>query len=112
MESSKPQQNPQDIEREVARRYQVLQQEVQALIGRIMELEDERKENMLVLDSVSKLEDDRKCWRMVNGVLFEKTKKDVVPELESMISNLAVVVKQLNEALLTKKQETSQLEQA
>ena len=34
-----------EIEREVARRYQVLQQESQTLLNRVMELEDERKEN-------------------------------------------------------------------
>ena len=33
------------IEREVARRYQVIQQEVKALVSRIMEIEDEQKEN-------------------------------------------------------------------
>ena len=68
-----------------------------------MEVDDERKENLLVLDSISKLEDDRKCWRLVNGVMFEKAKVEVVPELESMISNLRTVEKQLNEALGQKK---------
>ena len=58
-----------------------------------------------------KLEDDRKCWRMVNGVLFEKTKKEVVPELKVMISNLQNVCKQLNDTLLHKKQESFKLEQ-
>ena len=47
----------------------------------------------LVLESISKLEDDRRCWRLVNGVLFEKAKKEVVPELEQMIANLGAVVK-------------------
>ena len=37
--------NEEEIEREVARRYQVLQQESQTLLNRVMELEDERKEN-------------------------------------------------------------------
>lgn len=59
-----------------------------------------------------KLEDERKCWRLVNGVLFEKTKKEVVPELTSMINNLNTVIKQLNDALLLKKQETQNLEKA
>ena len=66
----------------------------------------------LVLDSLSKLEDDRRCWRLVNGVLFEKSKKEVVPELIQMINNLATVVKQLNEALVLKKQESANLEKA
>lgn len=59
-----------------------------------------------------KLEDDRKCWRLVNGVLFEKTNAEVRPELKQMISNLTQVIRQLQEALMQKKQESSQLEQA
>ena len=48
----------------------------------------------------------------MNGVLFEKTKLEVVPELLQMINNLTAVVKQLNDALLLKKQESAQLERA
>ena len=59
-----------------------------------------------------KLEDERRCWRLVNGVLFEKSKKEVVPELIQMINNLATVVKKLNEALVLKKQESANLEKA
>ena len=68
-----------------------------------MEVEDERKENQLVLESIGKLEDDRKCWRLVNGVMFEKTKAEVVPELETMVKNLLAVAKQLNDGLHQKK---------
>ena len=59
-----------------------------------------------------KIEDDRRCWRLVNGVLFEKSKKEVVPELNQMIGNLGTVVKQLQEALELKKQESANLEKA
>jgi chaperonin cofactor prefoldin len=58
-----------------------------------MELEDEKRENELVLESISKLEDTRKIWRLVNGVLMEKTKLDVVPEMRIVINNLNSVTK-------------------
>jgi len=58
-----------------------------------MELEDEKRENELVLESISKLEDNRKIWRIVNGVLLEKTKLDVVPEMRIVINNLNSVTK-------------------
>jgi chaperonin cofactor prefoldin len=58
-----------------------------------MELEDEKRENVLVLESISKLEDTRKIWRLVNGVLMEKTKLDVVPEMRIVINNLNSVTK-------------------
>ena len=91
------------IQREVAKRYNILHQETNALVSRLMEVEDERKENQLVLESIGKLEDDRKCWRLVNGVMFEKTKAEVVPELETMVKNLLAVAKQLNDGLHQKK---------
>ena len=50
-----------------------------------MEIEDEKKENELVLESISKLEDTRKCWRLINGVLMEKTKLEVVSEMRTVI---------------------------
>ena len=74
-------------------RYKQLQQEAQGLVTKLLEIEDERKENELVLESISSLEDNRKCWRLVNGVLMEKTKVEVVPEMRTVINNLNAVSK-------------------
>ena len=76
-------------------RYKQLQQEAQVLVAKLMEIEDEKKENELVLESISKLEDTRKCWRLINGVLMEKTKVEVVPEMRTVINNLDAVSKQI-----------------
>ena len=65
----------------------------------------------MVLESIKKLEDERKCWRLVNGVLFEKTKGEVVPELTGMIANLTNVAEQINKTLISMKQEQMRLEQ-
>ena len=77
-----------------------------------MELEDEKRENELVLESISKLEDNRKIWRLVNGVLMEKTKLDVVPEMRIVINNLNSVTKQITDSLVAVKQEIKNLEAA
>tara|TARA_B110000305_G_C19084491_1_gene467813 strand:- start:386 stop:658 length:273 start_codon:yes stop_codon:yes gene_type:complete len=77
-----------------------------------MEIEDEKKENELVLESISKLEDGRKCWRLINGVLMEKTKLDVVPEMRVVINNLNAVVKQITDTLVSVRQEIKNLEAA
>lgn len=53
----------------------------------------------LVMDSIKELEDPRKCWRLVNGVLFEKTKGDVMPELETSVKNMDNVIKQISDTL-------------
>ena len=65
----------------MALQYKKLQQETSYLVQKLMEIDDERKEHELVLNSLKDLEDSRKCWRLVNGVLFEKTKGELVPEL-------------------------------
>ena len=69
------------------------------LVQKLMEIEDEKKENELVLESISKLEDNRKCWRLINGVLMEKTKVEVVPEMRIVINNLNQVMNQITESL-------------
>ena len=82
------------------------------LIQKLMEIEDEKKENELVLESISKLEDTRKCWRLVNGVLMEKTKVEVLPEMKVVINNLAAVSNQIQTSLEAVKQEMKNLEGA
>lgn len=42
----------------------------------------------LVLETLEPLSGDRKCFRMINGVLTERTVKDVVPILKSNADNL------------------------
>ena len=79
---------------------------------KLMEIEDEKKENELVLESISKLEDSRKCWRLINGVLMEKTKLEVVPEMRVVINNLNAVVKQITDTLVSVRQEKKNLEAA
>ena len=82
------------------------------LVQKLMEIEDERKENELVLESISKLEDTRKCWRLINGVLMEKTKVEVVPEMRTVINNLNAVTKQITDTLVAVRQEIKNLEGA
>jgi len=82
------------------------------LVQKLMEIEDEKKENELVLESISKLEDSRKCWRLINGVLMEKTKLEVVPEMRVVINNLNAVVKQITDTLVSVRQEIRNLEAA
>ena len=98
-------------EQEVSIRYKQLQQETQVIIQKMMELEDEKRDNQLVMQTMGDVEDSRKCWRMVNGVLFEKTKADIIPELEVAIKNNDVVTKQLGDSLTQRKQEIMKLEQ-
>jgi prefoldin subunit 2 len=82
------------------------------LVQKLVELEDEKRENELVIESISKLEDTRKCWRLINGVLIEKTKLEVVPEMRVVVNNLSAVSNQITESLQAVKSEIKNLESA
>ena len=77
---------------------------------KLMEIEEQKKEHELVLESISKLEDTRKCWRLINGVLVEKTKLEVVPDMRVQINNFNAVGKQIQDSLVAVRQEIRNLE--
>lgn len=49
----------------------------------------------LVLETLEPLPQDRKCFRMINGVLVERTVKDVVPSLKTNSDGLRKVLEDL-----------------
>ncbi|KAJ7167515.1 Prefoldin beta-like protein, partial [Mycena filopes] len=84
------------------------QAELQGLAGKIGELEQEADEHSLVLTTLNEAlaeEPDRKCFRLIGGVLVERTVKDVVPTLQSNRDNIKKVVDNLAEQYRTKEDE-------
>lgn len=49
----------------------------------------------LVLETLTPLPGDRKCFRMINGVLVERTVKDVLPALQTNSDGLKKVLDEL-----------------
>ncbi|KAF3055837.1 putative prefoldin subunit 2 [Daldinia childiae] len=49
----------------------------------------------LVLDTLEPLPRDRKCFRMINGVLVERTVQDVIPALKTNAEGLKKVLDDL-----------------
>ena len=49
----------------------------------------------LVLETLNPLPQDRKCFRMINGVLVERTVKDVMPALQTNSEGLKKVLEEL-----------------
>jgi prefoldin subunit 2 len=48
-----------------------------------------------VLDTLDPLKPDRKCFRMINGVLVERTVKDIKPALQINSDGLKKVLEEL-----------------
>ncbi|KAG2222084.1 hypothetical protein INT45_007970 [Circinella minor] len=77
---------------------------------KIGELESEVEEHKLVIDSIKPLEADRKCFRMVGGVLVERTVKEVLPALETNFNGIQQVIQQLLQSYKRKEQEFQQFQ--
>ncbi|KIS66703.1 tubulin-binding prefolding complex subunit GIM4 [Mycosarcoma maydis] len=97
-------------EQEAAQLYQSRRSELQGIASKIGELEGEADEHKLVIDTLteaSKADPDRKCFRLIGGVLVERTVKEVLPALQTNLEGL----KQILETLLKQyKQKESELQ--
>ncbi|KAL2826806.1 prefoldin subunit 2 [Aspergillus cavernicola] len=68
---------------------------LQQLAQKIGDIEQEAEEHKLVIDTLDPLPQDRKCFRMVNGVLVERTVDDVLPSLKTNSDGLKQVLEEL-----------------
>lgn len=99
---------PQLSDQEIQQTYSRFQNELQTLAGKIGELEQEAEEHTLVLatlDEALAKEPDRKCFRLIGGVLVERTVKEVVPALRTNRDGIRKVVTTLADQIKAKEQE-------
>ncbi|RUP43500.1 Prefoldin [Jimgerdemannia flammicorona] len=79
-------------ETEIMNTYNQYKSELQSLAQKVGELEAEVEEHKLVIDTIAPLNSDRKCFRMVGGVLVERTVKDVLPALKTNYEGVSSLV--------------------
>ncbi|KIM68931.1 hypothetical protein SCLCIDRAFT_902771 [Scleroderma citrinum Foug A] len=95
-------------EQDIQQTYSRLQSDLQTLAGKIGELEQEAEEHTLVLatlDEALEKEPGRKCFRLIGGVLVERTVKEVVPALRTNRDGIAKVVSTLTDQIKAKENE-------
>ncbi|KAK3383114.1 Prefoldin beta-like protein [Lasiosphaeria ovina] len=85
--------------------YTTYKNTLQALAQKIGDVEQEAEEHKLVLDTLGPLPGDRKCFRMINGVLVERTVTDVIPALETNAEGLKNVLEDLVKQYKSKQEE-------
>merc|ERR1712026_88207 len=90
---------------EIVQGFQQMCQMQRQLHQKLAEIKQERGEHELVADTLRKAEPERKAWRLVGGVLTERTVGEVLPALESQIENLSTVIKTLEEQMDSKAKE-------
>eukprot|EP00040_Diaphanoeca_grandis_P017101 m.88725 g.88725 ORF g.88725 m.88725 type:complete len:137 (+) comp26229_c1_seq1:64-474(+) len=83
-------------QQQVEAQFQKLQNEQKGLYHKIGEMESELHEHGVVVDCLSKVDADRKCFRMIGGVLVERTVKEVLPAVDAnkaQINQVLVMLK-------------------
>ncbi|KAJ7535863.1 hypothetical protein O6H91_12G048900 [Diphasiastrum complanatum] len=97
-------------EQAVASRWSFMRTEVNQLHSKLTELEMELSEHALVIGAMQPLDPARKCFRMIGGVLVERTVGEVLPAVQRNKEGLDEVIKRLQEAVERKKKEIAEFE--
>nr|CAG4650664.1 EOG090X0L97 [Sida crystallina] len=90
---------------EIIQGFQKLRAEQRQLVSKLSELEIDLNEHKLVIETLQDVDKDRKCFRMVGGVLVERTVKEVLPALNTNKEQMTKVVEALNNQVMAKGQE-------
>lgn len=77
-------------------------------MAKISELEQDLNEHKIVIETLQDVSPDRKCFRMVGGVLVERTVNEVLPALTNNRDQLTKVIDSLNEKLVSKGKEVNE----
>mmetsp|Transcript_48184 Transcript_48184/g.92109 ORF Transcript_48184/g.92109 Transcript_48184/m.92109 type:complete len:137 (-) Transcript_48184:451-861(-) len=97
-------------EQQIVQHFQNMRQELQQLWSKIGELEMERQEHVLVLNAISPLEPSRKCFRLIGGILVERTVGEVLPAVQRNRDGIQQVVGKLTEQMDLKKKELAEFQ--
>lgn len=97
-------------EQVVANTYASMRSELNQIYSKITELEMEVSEHSLVINAIQPLDQSRRCYRMIGGVLVERTIKEVLPAVQRNKEGLEEVIARFNEALEKKKKDISDFE--
>ena len=78
---------------------------LQSLAQKVGEIEQEIEEHKFVTETLQTLPEERKCFRLINGVLVERTVKDVLPALKTNSDGLKQVLDELVKQYKSKQDE-------
>mmetsp|Transcript_6426 Transcript_6426/g.7982 ORF Transcript_6426/g.7982 Transcript_6426/m.7982 type:complete len:138 (+) Transcript_6426:117-530(+) len=92
-------------EKAVIAKFNNLQSECSTLINKITELEQDRNEHQLVEETLKPLDPKRRAFRLLGGVLVERTVEEVLPSISDNLQNMEKVIETLQSQLKNKNKE-------
>eukprot|EP00033_Pygsuia_biforma_P000869 GCRY01001008.1.p1 GENE.GCRY01001008.1~~GCRY01001008.1.p1 ORF type:complete len:154 (+),score=18.04 GCRY01001008.1:123-584(+) len=89
----------QEEQQVIIKRFQSMMQEIEQMRIKVGELDSELNEYRLLLDTLSPMNKDRRCWRLIGGVLVERTVGNLEPVIETNRKGIEDVMKALTDDL-------------
>uniref|UniRef100_A0A1A8FK77 Prefoldin subunit 2 n=1 Tax=Nothobranchius korthausae TaxID=1143690 RepID=A0A1A8FK77_9TELE len=93
---------------QVVATFQRMRQEQRSMASKAAELEMDINEHSLVIETLKEVDPSRKCFRLVGGVLVERTVKEVLPALENNKESISKLVETINTQMQAKGQELTE----
>ncbi|XP_042563164.1 prefoldin subunit 2 [Clupea harengus] len=93
---------------QVVANFQRMRQEQRSMASKAAEFDMEINEHSLVIDTLKEVDPSRKCFRLMGGVLVERTVKEVLPALENNKEQIGKVLEVLNQQMQTKGRELTE----
>lgn len=95
----------------IIQQFQMLRNEQQSLANNLNTLVMDLKEHKTVIETLKMVGDDRKCFRLIGGVLCERTVKEVLPQLIENKEFIEKTITVRNEDLVKKGQQINKFKQ-
>ncbi|ODM94930.1 Prefoldin subunit 2 [Orchesella cincta] len=85
--------------------FNVLRTEQRQIASKIFELENDLNEHKVVIETLKEVDGERKCYRMIGGILVEGNVKEILPNLITNSDHLKQAIESLNTKLVEKGKE-------
>ncbi|XP_063042505.1 prefoldin subunit 2 [Engraulis encrasicolus] len=93
---------------QVVSNFQRMRQEQRSMASKAAEFEMDINEHGLVIETLKEVDPGRKCFRLMGGVLVERTVKEVLPALESNKEQIGKLLESLNTQMQNKGRELTE----
>lgn len=81
------------------------------IAAKVHELNNEKEEHRLVVEQLEKLEDNRRAYRLIGGVLVEKTVNELLPIVQENLEGIKQIITTLSAQLDQKDESRKKLKE-
>lgn len=92
-------------ERDIINRFQELKQELNALSSKFNDIDNQAQEHDSVIKALTPLDSNRKCFRLIGGVLVERTVAEVLPAVKGNGEQIRMIATSLEKQTRAKEKE-------